>query len=68
MSETNIWRTTSRVLFWFRTWARRSIWGDRVGLPDSPKHLSVLTRYPLAFPTVSWPIDYSSSIAGIANQ
>jgi hypothetical protein len=68
MSETKIWRTTSRVLFWFRTWARKSIWGERVGLPDSPQHLSVLTRYPLAFSTVSWPINYSSSIAGIANQ
>ncbi|OCK94349.1 uncharacterized protein K441DRAFT_611430 [Cenococcum geophilum 1.58] len=32
MSETNIWRTTSRVLFWFRTWARKSIWGDRLFL------------------------------------
>ena len=45
MKETGTWRTISRILFAVRTWARRTIWGDRLFLQfHGPTTILLQTR------------------------
>lgn len=40
--QSNVWRVVANTLFTIRTWARRSIWGDRVSYRH---HLSLTCLY-----------------------
>lgn len=43
MSETATWRTLTTAYHTLKTWLRRSIWGDRVSLPNLGNQLQWLT-------------------------
>lgn len=49
MRDSRTWQTITRVLFTVRTWARRTIWGDRVSVcvfPAQSCHILTLAALP----------------------
>ena len=62
MRETAVWRFVRDAWFVLRTWARRTIWGDRVRMPCWRFLILPLTLFK-ALPAFPWPSDNPPPVA-----
>ena len=63
MRQTATWRHASRLAFTLRTWARRTIWGDRVRFPPFPVNRAKTNSHLPALPALPRPRNTARAVA-----